>query len=309
MDYIDSVNQFLKNNYKTSFPTSNQSVPFVLHYEKYNNDSFEYSIVIPIHNQEQIIIETLESVIINTTSNFELIIILDNCVDNTEQIVLEYFKTLSTSNLTSILVIKQETPIFETSCDNIGFKLSKGKFIIEIQADIHIKDKGYEKFLSRPLKHMNNVIGVSGRCAHGFFNNKGFGKLGDLLEKSLEDIDKSLSKDYFYVYETCNRGPLLFDNEKLKEMNYLDEENFFLDSSEHDLFARAYFEKNYICGYVPIEFNCKLENGSTRKERDQINQKAYEERLLRRKGGYLSRLYRVYKPREKTKHYIGHLDL
>ena len=47
-------------------------------------------------------------------------------------------------------------------------------------------------------------------------------------------------------------------------MNFLDEENYFIDDSDHDLMARAYLEKNYICGYVPIDFHAPLNSGSTR---------------------------------------------
>ena len=42
------------------------------------------------------------------------------------------------------------------------------------------------------------------------------------------DIEKPLSqlnicRNKFYVYETCNRGPLLIDRKKLEELNFLDE--------------------------------------------------------------------------------------
>ena len=73
-----------------------------------------------------------------------------------------------------------------------------------------------------------------------------------------------VSRDSFYVYETCNRGPLLIDRQKLMELGYLDEESYFLDNSDHDLMARAYLEKGYICGYMPIDFESPLRHGSTR---------------------------------------------
>ena len=51
----------------------------------------------------------------------------------------------------------------------------------------------------------------------------------------------------------------------MKELNFLNEEEYFLDNSDHDLMARAFLERNYICGYVPIDFNSPLCDGSTRK--------------------------------------------
>jgi len=68
-----------------------------------------------------------------------------------------------------------------------------------------------------------------------------------------------------YMYGTCNRGPLVLDRDKLKCMKYMDEQNYFLDGSDHDLFARAYSEKGWKCGYIPIEFKSPLVDGSTRK--------------------------------------------
>jgi hypothetical protein len=35
--------------------------------------------------------------------------------------------------------------------------------------------------------------------------------------------------------------------------------------------ARAYIEKGYICGYVPIDFDAPLENGSTRNNKNYNN--------------------------------------
>jgi len=51
---------------------------------------------------------------------------------------------------------------------------------------------------------------------------------------------------------------------KLEELGFLNETDFFLDNSDHDLMARAFLEKQYMCGYVPIEFNSPIQDGSTR---------------------------------------------
>jgi len=93
-------------------------------------------------------------------------------------------------------------------------------------------------------------------------DSDGIGKLGINIEKSIEELN--VKKKNFYIFDTCNRGPLLIDNSKLMELNYLDEKNYFLENSEHDLMLRARLLKNYICGYFPIDFNAPLKYGSTR---------------------------------------------
>ena len=224
-----------------------------------------YSITTPVYNQEDIIVENIKSIIENTVENFELLIILDFCFDNTEKNILEYLDNYKNDvkNFIKIQVFKNKNkPLFETKCDNIGFKNSVGKYCLEIQADMKMTEYGYNIHLTKPFHLYSNVIAVSGRCAHNLFSAGGIGKLGCSIEKKI--VELGICKNKFYVYETCNRGPLLIDRKKLEELNYLDEVNYFLDDSDHDLMARAFLEKNYICGYVPIDFHAPIHLGSIR---------------------------------------------
>lgn len=236
-------------------------------YNKIYNDCKDiiYSIVIPVFNQEDIIIDNLKSIINNTINNFEIIIILDYCFDNTEKNVLDFLETYQNTkdDFIQIKIYKNEfIPLFETKCDNIGFKNSVGKYCLEIQADMKMTEMGYNLHLTKPFLLYDNIIAVSGRCAHNLFSGGGIGKLGRTIENNINDLN--LNKNKFYVYETCNRGPLLLDRKKLEELNFLNEDEYFLDNSDHDLMARAYLQKKYICGYVPIDFYAPLVLGSTR---------------------------------------------
>jgi glycosyltransferase involved in cell wall biosynthesis len=233
----------------------------------YNDDEIVYSIIIPVYNQEMIIVKNIQSIINNTLDNFEIIVILDFCFDNTEKNIIDFLDNYinNKSNLIQIKIFKNSVkPLFETKCDNFGFKNSNGKFCLEIQADMEMIELGYNIQLKKPFDLLNNVIAVSGRCAHNMYNCNGVGKLGRDIEKPINLLN--VNRNQFYVFETCNRGPLLLDIEKLKELNYLNEEDYFLDNSDHDLMARAFLEKKYICGYVPIDFNAPLSEGSTRKD-------------------------------------------
>lgn len=154
--------------------------------------------------------------------------------------------------------------------------------------------EGYNETLRRPFEIRNDVLGVSGRCCHDFHCKQVIGKGGSAVEKPL---DGTLSPDTFYVNETCNRGPLLLDRAKLSEIGFLDEQNFFLGDSDHDLFARGWGQRQWICGYVPIEFISRLEHGSTRKPRDLLNAQVLAMRKARSKGGFLSIFMRKYTPR------------
>jgi glycosyltransferase involved in cell wall biosynthesis len=231
----------------------------------YENTEIIYSIVTPVYNQEDIIVENTKSIIENTIGNFEIILILDFCFDNTEKNILEYFENNVPvgKDFVKIRIFKnKKKPLFETKCDNIGFKNSVGKYCLEIQSDMKMTEYGYNIHLTKPFHLYDNVIAVSGRCAHNLYSSDGVGKLGTDIEKNVCDLN--VCKNKFYVFETCNRGPLLLDRSKLEELNFLDEINYFLNNSDHDLMARAFLEKKYICGYVPIDFYSPFYWGSTR---------------------------------------------
>lgn len=266
-------------------------------YEKiYFNDTVVYSIVTPIYNQEKIIVNNIKSYINNTSDNFEIILIIDSCSDKTKENILNFFETYinNNKNFIQIKIFETSEPFFETKCDNFGFKLSEGKYLLEIQADMEMTELGYNKYLTKPFNNFTNIIAVSGRCAHNFYRSGGVGKLGGFIEKDISELN--VNRDYFYQYETCNRGPLLLDKNKVKELNYLNEEKFFLNNSDHDLMIRAYLNYHYICGYIPINFKADLKNGSTRKKKDEKNESQLKimEKKVNNLGGdninnYLSR--------------------
>jgi hypothetical protein len=195
--------------------------------------------------------------------------------------------------LISILTISSDIPLFETCCDNIGFVCSRGRYLLEIQADMEIQEMGYNMKLLKPFRTVMNVIGVSGRCCHGLTTRECIGKVGYLMDRSLLD---EVDVNAFYTGETCIRGPLLLDANKLQQMGYLDEQNYFLDDSDHDLFVRAFVQNGWICGYIPIEVISIVENGSTRKPRNELNEFYYNKYKMEKTGNGFLKTYLDSKP-------------
>ena len=274
-EYIN--NRYLNNIYLNN-PNKSSNIK-ILYNICYRNDVPLFSIIVPVCNQENIIVKHINSILYNTTEkDFELILIIDSCSDRTEDFLTYWINNLENEKyklLTNILILKSMIPLFETAADNLGFYCSRGKYCLEIQSDMEMTEKGYNMRLLKPFLLDDNIIGISGRCCHDFSCNRGVGKLGMDIIKDVKDIP-NIDRNYYYISETCNRGPLLLDKEKMKILRYLDEVNFFLETSEHDLFARAYVERGWICGYVPIDFIALLENGTTRKKRDKLNQEYYD---------------------------------
>lgn len=278
MDYTTLLSRRYASGVYVNHPTSSHgssSVNIILNTVMNDVTSPHTSIVIPIHNQEEIIVHNTESILRCTTdSPYELILILDSCTDRTKEHLLAFFATFAHPPLlTNILMLESMTPLFETTADNIGFLCARGLFLLEIQADMEMVQPGYNTVLMKPFTQLPDLIGVSGRCCHGLTNAQGVGKLGHAIERPLSP---TIDQTCFYIGETCNRGPLMLHAAKLRTLGFLDEKNYFLDNSDHDLFARAFAQRGWLCGYMPIEFKAPLSHGSTRKKRDEANERMYQ---------------------------------
>jgi len=254
----------------------------------YVNEMF--SLVMPIHNQESIIRKVLDSVVDMTVGNYELILILDGCTDSTPTQVHNWLQ--ERTDPIDVHVIENPQGVFETSCDNQGFRVAKGRYIVEIQADMVLLTFGYNLILASPLEQYPDMIAVSGRCCHGLNSSTQpmiAGKLGETVKSP-----HALLRDFQYyskvfLSHTVNRGPLVLRKSMLEELGYLDEEHYVLGDDEHDLFARAWVQKKWRCGFVPIEVYSPLEWGSTRKARPPHVQSYLEERQSREKDGFLKK--------------------
>jgi len=303
-----SLEQKINNRYKDNVFINNPSpyddsskIEIVID-KDYNENKPLFSIVIPIHNQERIIEKNLLSVINNISNEyFEIILIIDACSDNTKSILLSFIEKISHPLLTKLLILESFIPLFETTADNLGFYCSQGDYIIEVQADMEIIEDNFNMKLLKPFHKLDNVIAISGRCCCDLtiVQNRG----GNIIDKlCFPESYKSVDKEAFYVGETCNRGPLILDRKKLVELHYLDEKNYFLDNSDHDLFVRAYIQKGYICGHISIDFKAPFEDGSTRKPRNELNQKVYNyKKSTCERNGFLEYFFKDIYPSSKIR--------
>ena len=102
-----------------------------------NEQNFFFSIVIPLYNKEKYIQKTLESVLNQIYSNFEIIIVDDGSKDKSCEIV-------ESINDTRIRLIRQENG-GPSSARNRGIKEAKGRFIAFLDADDDWSTKKLEK--------------------------------------------------------------------------------------------------------------------------------------------------------------------
>ncbi|HNR06411.1 MAG TPA: glycosyltransferase [Saprospiraceae bacterium] len=97
------------------------------------------------YNSARFIKDSIQSILNQSYVDFELIICDDNSTDNTWEIISEY-------NDTRILKIKNEVNIGENANRNNAISLSKGQWLIFIDADDILYDYGLEIF----VRHVTN---------------------------------------------------------------------------------------------------------------------------------------------------------
>jgi len=90
------------------------------------------SIIIPTFNRAHLLGETLDSVITQTYSNWECIVVDDGSYDYTEELMDFY----SRKNPRIIFVRRPDNrPKGANACRNYGFELSKGKYVNWFDSD------------------------------------------------------------------------------------------------------------------------------------------------------------------------------
>lgn len=110
-----------------------------------NNPSI-ISIIIPTYNRANLIEETLDSVLAQTYTNWECIIIDDNSTDNTSDVLNPYLK----DKRFHFHIRPPERKKGANSCRNFGFELSSGEFVKWFDSD----DIMLPDFLRNQITHL-----------------------------------------------------------------------------------------------------------------------------------------------------------
>ena len=97
-----------------------------------NNTSIQFSIIIPVFNNEQTIERAIQSCLSQTLQSFELIIINDGSIDNSKAIINAY------SNYKNITILHNISNMGVSYSRNRGIAMAKGEN----------RNKGEEKYFT-----------------------------------------------------------------------------------------------------------------------------------------------------------------
>lgn len=109
-------------------------------------DNAMISVVIPVFNAEKFIVETLESIRMQTCRNYEVICVNDGSTDGSLQMLKKYQHKYSSMNIT-VLSQKNKGP---AAARNFGMKHAKGRYLAFLDAD----DLWREDKLERQLEFL-----------------------------------------------------------------------------------------------------------------------------------------------------------
>ena len=111
------------------------------------------SVVIPCYNHAQFLAHAIESVLAQSYSNFELIVVDDGSTDDTAEVVKRY---------SSVRYVYQENA-GRSSARNTGLRQSRGEFLVFLDADDRLLSHALEVGISCMREHPECAF-VSGHC-------------------------------------------------------------------------------------------------------------------------------------------------
>lgn len=143
------------------------------------------SVIIPAYNAEKYIAKSIESILNQTFTDFELIIIDDCSTDETYAIIIEYAKKDN-----RIVVLKNEKNLGIAGNRNKGISLAKGEYIVWQDAD----DISMPERISKQFNFMEShpEVGIVGGFLEFFEDKKGTTGV-----RKYSDNDQILRKNIF----------------------------------------------------------------------------------------------------------------
>lgn len=127
-------------------------------------DNLKVSVIVPVYNVEKYINRCIDSLINQTFTDLEIILVNDGSLDNSGKICDEYAKKYK-----NIIVIHKENGGL-SSARNAGIEIAKGEYLAFVDSDDYVDNKIYEKLYNEAKKEKADT------CLCGFYrvrsNNK-----------------------------------------------------------------------------------------------------------------------------------------
>lgn len=210
------------------------------------------SVVLPAYNAGPYIAEAIQSILNQTYTNFELIVVNDCSTDNTEEQILaitdariQYIKNAQNSGLIYNL--------------NLGFSLAKGKYIVRMDAD----DISLPTRIATQVAFMevNPAIGI---CGTWF---QSFGSQNQVAKYEVEN--DAIKLRMLYQCHFCH--PTVIIRKSIIDEHILTYDKAFIHAEDYELWGRmAFFTVFGNVGEVLLKYRVHGENVSQKHNTVQV---------------------------------------
>ncbi len=212
----------------------------------------QITVLMPVHNGEKYLREAIDSIINQTYTDFEFLIINDGSTDSSRDIILS-------SDDLRIRLVDNDENMGLTKSLNKGIRHAAGEYIARQDAD----DVSYPKRLEKQVRFLerNRDHAAVGSCIH-IINKKS--KIKGTLRKPLESdlISETLQKNNCIAH-----GSVLMRKNGLLEVGLYDES---IDvAQDYDLFIRL-SEKFKLANLPDILYGWRNRKGNISNERRQL---------------------------------------
>jgi Glycosyl transferase family 2 len=270
--------------------------PVLVYFAAPSGATPRFTIVMPTFNHESHIEDALDAAARSASLPFAYIIVDDGSEDATVERATSFFESRRSPLVAAATIIRNPIPVFETACDNLGFTLADTEIIVELQADIQIREPAFDALFMRAGATSPKPSAVSGRCGHTFTLLQSGGFLRSLLRRpahaSVGLCGKAIEtpeainniKGRIYRCETVNRGPWMVFKSDLERHGYLDERHFFLGNDDHDYHRRLFGAEGRRPLYVPMSLSAPLALGAQRRPRTGVNRDVFNALRTEKRG-------------------------
>lgn len=212
------------------------------------------SVIMPVYNAQDYMSETIESVLRQTYSDIELIIVNDGSSDDSERIAKSY------ESDSRVKVINQANSGVSVARNN-GFANSIGEYILFVDADDILADDMVYTLVNTIETHHADVVSCgAGIVENGVVVREEFGT-GQL--KSYNRID---AMKYYLIGNDVNIGvwTKLFTRESVKDVEY--KKGVRINEDKLYIFEALMHSNVYVVNDVTKYYYVKRDNSATTKK-------------------------------------------
>lgn len=170
------------------------------------------SIIIPVYNSEKYISECIDSVLKQTYTNYDLILVIDGATDNSLEICRKY------ATIDERIIVIEKTNGGVSSARNVGMKKANGDYLMFLDSDDYIKKDMLSKMVTSAEENKPDIIfcGYEVNGSSLIFNDtQVLKKMGNnpsptSIIESVISIEKE--RIYGYIWRNLFKKELLINN-------------------------------------------------------------------------------------------------